>query len=167
MADLLRIDARGFRWIGAAVGTIGVLLACSPDAPPDDEVRRTEVDDIPVVFAATGVFTEAQAERGAAVFDNNCQECHQPDLSGGKGPPLTGPDFLSRWGAEDMSLADLYGFSSMLMPEYDPGALSGREYVDVLAFILARNGFPPGDGELPTDMSRLERITLGEGPIVP
>lgn len=38
-----------------------------------------------------GVFSEAQAKRGEALFNENCVSCHGPMLEGdGEAPPLSG-----------------------------------------------------------------------------
>ena len=43
-----------------------------------------------------GVYTEAQAARGALVYSQYCASCHGPDLSGSEmAPALTGGEFNS------------------------------------------------------------------------
>src|SRR5262249_16047572 len=37
---------------------------------------------------ADGVYSEAQAERGAAAYDGACGNCHRADLGGASGPAL-------------------------------------------------------------------------------
>src|SRR5262245_28517693 len=44
-----------------------------------------------------GVFTADQAERGRIAFAQNCAECHNTDLTGGEGKPLTGERFWNDW----------------------------------------------------------------------
>src|SRR6266568_6385793 len=44
--------------------------------------------------ASSGVFTEAQSSRGAAVYNRECSTCHGERLKGGEGAPaLTGEEF--------------------------------------------------------------------------
>ena len=38
-------------------------------------------------------YTTAEATRGAAVYTDNCAECHGSDLSDGSAPALIGPKF--------------------------------------------------------------------------
>ena len=38
-----------------------------------------------------GLFTEAQAIRGEAVYAQSCASCHGAALAGGAAPPLVGP----------------------------------------------------------------------------
>ncbi len=45
-----------------------------------------------------GVFSTAQAERGAAAYKTACSECHGNDLAGdGFAPALTGAEFMGNW----------------------------------------------------------------------
>ena len=44
--------------------------------------------------------------------------------------------------------AQLYDFISRQMPQNTPGSLSQRQYLDVTAYILSRNGFPAGNTPL-------------------
>ena len=73
---------------------------------------------------------------------------------------VTGTGFLQRWGAPGLSVADLFGFVTSLMPEYEPGSLTEQEYADVLAFILRENGYGAGLGELARDIEQLETVVL-------
>ena len=97
-----------------------------------------------------GVFTEAQAERGHVAYEDYCSgRCHGSDLNGGNPPPLHTAMFLDVW-REDY-LATLFDFISTRMPKGDrieEGELPEQDYVDILAYILAFNKFPPGAREL-------------------
>jgi len=46
------------------------------------------------------------------------------------------------------------------MPPDNPGGLSDTAYSDILAFILQRNGYEAGAQDIPTDLRRLEEMTL-------
>ena len=51
-----------------------------------------------------GVYTEAQAKRGADVYEKACASCHAPNLSGsGQAPPLADADFAKEWDAQPLS----------------------------------------------------------------
>src|SRR5688572_2329219 len=41
-----------------------------------------------------GVYTDAQAARGQALFTKECAGCHGAELQGAQGPPLKGEGFL-------------------------------------------------------------------------
>ena len=95
----------------------------------------------------SGVYTDAQASRGEAVYHSSCAVCHGDDLSGGEmGPGLAGSSFLNFW--DGLSLGDLYMVMSVSMPQDNPGSLDPAEYVDVIAFMLQQSEFPTGDDEL-------------------
>ena len=119
----------------------------------------------PLQSAPDRIYTEAQAERGAWLYRAACEECHAPDLSGGKVVPgLAGPAFVDTWrGASVRQLLERIVAS---MPEDDPLRLDVGEKADIVAFILRANGWPPGDRELPDRLEMLETHALdaGDGP---
>ncbi len=102
-------------------------------------------------------FTAAQAERGGQLYASNCSGCHGVDLEGIDAPALSGPHF-DGWRRGPASA--LFLFMRTPMPAFRPGALPPRTYADILAFILARNGYTAGETELPADMSALARMSL-------
>ncbi|GAC1581827.1 MAG: hypothetical protein NVS3B7_17060 [Candidatus Elarobacter sp.] len=92
----------------------------------------------------TGQYTRAQATGGAAVYSQQCSQCHGVNLAGQSGPGLVGAAF-QRYIGKAGTTASLYDFISKQMPADKPGSLSRKQYLDVTAFILARNGYPAGD----------------------
>ena len=104
-----------------------------------------------------GVYTEAQAQRGEAVYARACAGCHQPDLSGdGQTPALVGKDFNMDW--NDRSIGDLFERTRISMPADAPGSLEPAEVADVIAFLLNKGKFPAGQAELPSDLAALKDI---------
>ena len=97
-----------------------------------------------------GVYTAAQAERGATVFSQRCARCHGDNLDGiGAAPMLYSSRFLDRF-RED-ALRGLFDFTAANMPldaKPVPGGLSDAEYLDVIAYLLSANDLPPGAKEL-------------------
>src|SRR5262245_47402866 len=54
-----------------------------------------------------GVYSDAQARRGEAIYAERCATCHAPDLSGmDQAPELAGAEFLTAWDAQ--TLNDLF-----------------------------------------------------------
>ena len=103
-----------------------------------------------------GVYLEEQASHGDGVYRTACETCHGQTLEGSElAPPLQGKAFLEEWDGE--VLAELMIFLQEAMPEDAPGSLSEETYLDLLAFVLATNGFPPGD-EL--TMTSIEEIVI-------
>ncbi len=113
----------------------------------------------PPAMASGGVYTAAQAERGNALYQNNCAACHGGALQGEEeNPPLSGKHFNASWGGKPV--ADLYNFIGSQMPLGQPGALGSQGNADVIAYILAVNRFPAGAKELPPDSNVLGTITV-------
>ena len=96
-----------------------------------------------------GVYTEAQADRGAAVFKNTCTACHDT-------AKFTGAEFLSGWTGKPIH--ELYDTIHTTMPEDNPGSLKPQQYIDVIAYFLKLNGYPTGTAELTPDAAALKAI---------
>jgi mono/diheme cytochrome c family protein len=113
-----------------------------------------------------GAYTTAQAERGRAVIEAHCGECHQDDLSGGEGPALVGQTFMLKW--EMNSVERLFHKIRDTMPEAGSTDVSDAEKLDTVAYILQQNGFPAGAAEL-TEAPTLAdlRIIPRDGPSPP
>jgi mono/diheme cytochrome c family protein len=107
-----------------------------------------------------GVYTHAQAERGATVYSTRCSSCHEGQDA--DGPELTGKAFLDRW-RED-TLEPLFTFIKTSMPGNFPGSLDERAYADVVAFILEANNLPAGRRELSPDLVGAIQLVGAEGP---
>ena len=104
-----------------------------------------------------GVFTGDQAQAGEAAYDEYCATCHLPSLEGGEdAPPLVGAPFSVVW--EGRSLAELVGRMQARMPQDAPGSLSRNAYVDIVAFLLQKNGFPAGAAPLALQAESLADI---------
>jgi hypothetical protein len=106
-----------------------------------------------------GVYTPVQAARGEAAYTKTCASCH--DLSF-DGTPVDGSGFIDNW--REFPLDVLYTFISTTMPEDNPGELSADTYRDILAYILKRNGYPEGRGDLTLDVIKSTAMVGLEGP---
>ncbi|HXS80326.1 MAG TPA: hypothetical protein VN818_08570 [Gammaproteobacteria bacterium] len=122
--------------LGAAALGLAVALAAQTG-------RRTVRD---------GVFSAAQAERGARVFESICTNCHEIAEFTGSGAYLEEVDGESLW--------ETFDFVSSEMPEDDPASLRLEEYAAVLAYIFSVYGLPSGDVDLAVDQESLEAITI-------
>ena len=108
-----------------------------------------------------GVYTEEQATRGMATYEQECSQCHLEDLLGdGIAPALIGAPFHFRW--SDLSVGDMLVAIRTTMPQGAPASLSPRAYADIVAYMLKVNDFPAGDTELPTGVDDLEGIIIVE-----
>ena len=114
--------------------------------------------------AGDGVYTDAQAARGKAVYDAQCQACHGATLGGAVGPPLSGADFLRVW--DKRPLADLVDKIQSTMPATSPGSLSRAQATDIVAHVLKSSAFRAGSAELRDD-DTLKQIALVAPPGAP
>ena len=108
---------------------------------------------------ADGVYTDAQAARGAAVYESACAGCHRADLGGASGPSLRDERFTRQFAGRD--LKTLYTKTATTMPRGAPGSLGDNVYLDVVAHLLKENGFPAGPRELTADGLDAVRVVAG------
>jgi len=111
----------------------------------------------PAATVWDGVYTEAQATRGAALYDKECGQCHGPaGAGGGMAPPLVGAAFAANY--DGQTVGDLFDRNRTTMPPGKEGQLSGQENADMTAYILKVNQFPAGEAELPGQSMALKGI---------
>jgi quinoprotein glucose dehydrogenase len=117
----------------------------------------------PSLGVSAGVYSTVQARRGEAQYRTSCAACHGVDLRGSEGGnPLIGRAFRSS--ILDVTVGDLYEKLRATMPEDNPGALPRSAYVDLIAYLLEANGYPPGAGDLVPDTVALNRIRIDRKP---
>ena len=123
---------------------------------------------VAVSSPAAPEFSAAQSDAGANVFATKCAQCHGANLQGYAGPALTGSTFLDHWLSGGKSVGDLYWKISTQMPYLAPHSLPAKDYIDVTAFLLSRNGFASGPAVLDADAMRtLLPRPAGSPPAVP
>lgn len=105
-----------------------------------------------------GALSNAQADRGAAIYKRECTTCHSDNFKGNidGGPPLVGKDFEQRW--QGMTLLDIVNQVSELMPADEPGTVSRKDWVDVFAYLFRANGAAMGATDLPSDDESLAQV---------
>lgn len=138
------------RRLGLAIGVVTMTVATAGLHTGAAQERTT----------ADGVFTAAQASRGAQGYAVFCAHCHASDLSGDStgdsgAYPLRYDGFM-----EGSDAGALFDKMQSSMPLDAPGALSDQQYADIEAFLLEQNGFPAGDTELPADFASLVGIRI-------
>jgi hypothetical protein len=147
--------------VGAGAVALVAALACSVFLEP----AAAQQAESP---KAQSFYSDAQLERGTAVFASRCAGCHATNLTGEKrgsargGPPLTGDRFLSNWEGE--SLDGLLTRMKTLMPRDDPGGLADDVYLDLLALVMKTNGLPGGAAPLTTESVSELQIPYKNGP---
>ena len=110
-----------------------------------------------------GVYTAAQATRGQATYATTCSRCHNPDLSGDRGPALKGERFMSTWGGGNVTR--LFQKIRDTMPPFGTSTLDDATKLDVVTFILQTNGFPAGPKDLVlAELDAIDIVAQGEAP---
>jgi alcohol dehydrogenase (cytochrome c) len=113
---------------------------------------------VAVSAPSAGDYTREQAQIGAQIYSGSCSVCHGSKLQGGAAPALTGPAFAQSLKATYTTASALFALISTQMPVNNPGSLSKNQYTQVLAFILAKNGYPAGSVLL--DAAQLDKVAL-------
>lgn len=115
--------------IAVALGTAVAALVMATVLPP------------PASSAAAPVpYTSAQAAAGAHSFSRSCAACHGAQLQGVSAPALRGAAI----GISQESVGELFTYISQQMPLTNPGGLPARDYVNIVAYLLASNGRSAG-----------------------
>jgi mono/diheme cytochrome c family protein len=100
---------------------------------------------------AAALYTAVQAERGGETYRAVCAACHAKSQH-------TGPAFAAAWNGR--KVFDLYDILYNTMPQNEPGSLTAREYLDVVAYMLSMNGMPAGASPLPSDPAALKQVHI-------
>ena len=108
-----------------------------------------------------GVYTREQADRGHGLYDAACSACHGAKLEGGSSGPLAGEQFIASWAGPTLTLDDFYYIVRKTMPKDAPASLTPAQYLDVVAYILQQNSFPPGEKELTSDAALMKTVRFG------
>jgi len=108
---------------------------------------------------ADGVFTDAQAARGASAYESACAGCHRADLGGNTGPALRDQRFAREFAGRD--LKTLFTRVATTMPRNAPASLGDNVNLDIIAHLLKENGFPAGPRELTADALDSVRVLPG------
>lgn len=141
---------QGHRRLAAALVGIGMaVLGASPASSLFGQATS----------AWSGIYSDAQAERGKAAYEEQCSFCHLADLSGqGFAPPLVDDAFTQRW--QDGNVGDLFTIVKVTMPQDKPQSLTDAQYAEIVAFMLKMNKYPSGAQDLPSDAAGLKVVTF-------
>ena len=103
----------------------------------------------------TPFFSSAQVAQGRWQYAQKCGVCHGAELQGTGAPALKGRIFNVQWNGKKLS--DLYSYVHTNMPLGVANSLPSQEYADIVAYILAQSGLPPGS-EMLTPKSSMDRV---------
>ncbi len=121
---------------GVAVGAV----VAKPSRPAEPAAQKSTND---------GVYSKAQADGAKAQFDKICAECHPFSDAEKKKPrdvPLGGETFFENWTGR--SLGEIASTIALTMPNDGSAVVSDEEALNLVAFILQKNGFPAGTKKL-------------------
>ena len=146
------------RMIGGVVWTLVAALAGVLGTAPAVMAQEERT-------VKEGVYSTAQAVRGRTQYEATCMRCHGADLTGGAGRSLTGDVFVRDW--TGLTLDRLFE-RMQSMPPGASEALAGDAYVDIISYVLERNGYPAGDEELSATVLTTVTVEGEDGPgVVP
>ena len=118
-------------WMGAFGAGITLIIASTSVA----SAQSSELLD----FGVGRPVPSGDALMGRNMFNAVCWACHSSDLSGYKGPPLTGSSFYRIW--QGRRVDALFDLIRNTMPKDDPG-MSERAARDLVAYIVAYSNKP-------------------------
>jgi mono/diheme cytochrome c family protein len=125
-------------FVGAVLVAAAVFFLVSTSTSIEAQAPRTVQD---------GVYSDAQAGRGQALYAQRCAGCHGPALTAAQAPPLTGDAFTTKFRMEPLSALFIKIRYSM-PPNAAPAAqLTAEQGADLVAHILKSNGFPAGKAD--------------------
>ena len=129
--------------------TVPLSSTVSGSSPRIDSTRTTW----------DSVYSDSQAKRGESRYGVLCARCHQAELGGAdESPALTGGAFLGNWNGHPLS--ELQERIRTGMPPSSPGSFGLQDITDVVAYLLAYNGFPAGTTDLPVEEMALKGIVF-------
>jgi len=117
-------------WMGA-LGSIAFIIASASMATAQSSEKLDFGPGRPV--------PPGDVVLGQNIFNAVCWACHDRDLGGYKGPPLTGSSFYEIW--QGRSVDALYDLIHNTMPKDDPG-LSERGAHALVAYIVTYSNNP-------------------------
>jgi mono/diheme cytochrome c family protein len=106
------------------------------------------------------LFTQAQAQRGQALYESKCGSCHGMKLVADEpeAGDLTGLTYQTNWHGK--TLAEKFEVIKTTMPPGSARLLTDQEYLDVVVYVLKFNGYPTGSKELLYDPKVLQTIRI-------
>ena len=96
-----------------------------------------------------GIYSKAQADAAKPKFDKLCSECHAftvAEKKQEKDLPLGDEPFLKKW--EGRSLDELLTLIVTTMPNDGSAVINDDEGLNLLAYVLQRNGYKAGASPL-------------------
>ena len=106
------------------------------------------------------LYSKAQAALGGKAYEAKCTQCHGAQLEGGVGPALRGPNLIRLAKKTKLTVGDFFQFMALQMPLDAPGSLPKNQYAAIMAYVLARNGYPAGPKPLTYDAAMHSTVII-------
>lgn len=133
-----------------------VALSCSATHATGDSADFTAAAAPPQLYA------KSQASAGASAYSQHCAKCHGPLLEGQLGgysaPALRGAQFALP--DSDVEVKDIFLTIAQRMPSIAPRSLPPETYVNIMAFILNKNGYPAGPTKLTYELASVAEAPM-------
>lgn len=143
----------------ASLATFPLILPFVASKSIDAQAPARTVQD--------GVYSDAQAARGQALYAQRCAGCHGPSLEGAQAPALAGEAFIAKFRLEPLSALFIkirYTMPPLPSPNAVPQPpsaadpkpaattpvgprLTPQEGADIVAHVLKSNRFPAGQAD--------------------
>ncbi|MEC9416038.1 MAG: hypothetical protein VYC67_05530 [Pseudomonadota bacterium] len=95
------------------------------------------------------IYTKKQAKLGETLYKDHCLLCHDKKYF----RPV-----FETW--EGQSLGTFFLVMNASMPESNPGSLTTKEYIDIMAYMLSLNRYASGEKELSASSETLNLIKI-------
>jgi len=124
-------------------------------------------DNQPPIGTSPPEYTSAQAQQGEVIYKRSCTACHGINLNdGGFGPPLVGDLFYGMWGGRIID--QLFQYIKEKMPLGAPGSLTEKETLELIAYLLKKQGIAASAQPLAAGVQRnmIQRLPMPAGGLV-
>lgn len=104
-----------------------------------------KVEAAPQKTTNDGIYSKAQADGAKAQFEKLCAECHPFKVADKKKPkdlPLGDEPFFEEWTGRPLS--EMVNLIALTMPNDGSAVVSDEEALNLVAYILQKNGYRPG-----------------------
>jgi len=153
--------------IAALSAFVLILLIAAPTSIDAQAPAPAPAPAAPSRTVQDGVYSDAQAARGQALYAQRCAGCHGPALEGAQAPALKGEGFTSKFRMEPLSALFIkirYTMPPLPPPNAPPQPpsagdpapapnapvaprLTPQQGADLVAHVLKSNGFPAGKAD--------------------
>jgi len=109
---------------------------------PSSEETSSSAKSAHTDVSLRGWYATEQAAAGSQLYAQSCSSCHGGQLEGGAGPALVGGSWKQLFAGA--KLLTVWGEIHGPMAQYAGKSFTEQQSLDILAFLLQRNGLPSG-----------------------